>query len=241
MDAHRDIALITGASRGIGAACAEAFARAGYDLALLARTASALTEVVGRCEAHGVRALAIPVDVRDEAAVAEAVARCVADLGGLSVVINNAGIYAKGSAETLEPEVFARVMDVNVNGLMHVTRHALPHLVAAGGGAVIQVSSVAGRSSFAGGAAYCASKHAVMGYSEAVFEDVREAGVKVTVICPGFVNTEMVAGRGLIAERMIQPADIAAAALFVARFPTTGCPTEIVIRPQRTPYGSDPS
>ncbi len=129
-------------------------------------------------------------------------------------------------------------MDVNVNGLMYVTRHTLPHLVRGGRGAVIQIASVAGRGSFAGGGAYCASKHAVIGYSQSVFEDVREAGVKVTVICPGFVNTDMVDGRGLIMERMIQPADIARAALFVARFPGTGCPTEIVIRPQRTPYPS---
>ena len=192
--------------------------------------------MVERCEAHGARALAMPADVTDEAAVAAAVARCVMELGGPSVVINSAGTYAMGPADALDPAVFRRVMDINVNGLMYVTRHALPHLVAAGRGAVIQLSSVAGRSSFAGGAAYCASKHAVMGYSEAVFEDVREAGVKVTVICPGFVNTDMVAGRGLRMERMIQPGDIAKAALFVARFPDTGCPTEIVIRPQRTPY-----
>jgi len=125
---------------------------------------------------------------------------------------------------------------VNVNGLMCVTRHARPHLVAAGRGAVIQIASVAGRMSFSGGGAYCASKHAVMGYTEAVFEDVREAGVKVTAICPGFVNTDMVSGRGLLMDRMIQPADVATAALFVAGFPDTGCPTEIVLRPQRSPY-----
>ena len=236
MAERREVALITGASRGIGAACAEHFAKAGYDLALLARTEATLAEVVERCEAEGVRAVGMAVDVSDERAVSAAVTRCVDELGGLSVVINNAGTYAKGSADTLDPAVFERVMAINVNGLMYVTRHALPHLVSAGRGAVIQISSVAGRGSFAGGGAYCASKHAVIGYSEAVFEDVREAGVKVTVICPGFVNTEMVAGRGLLMERMIQPDDVASAALFAARFPSTACPTEIVIRPQRTPY-----
>lgn len=232
------VALITGASRGIGAACAEGFAEAGYDVALMARQAETLAPVAERCRAYGARVLALPVDVTDAEQVASAVGRCVDELGGLRVVLNNAGVYAKGSAEVLAPEVFAHVMDVNVNGLMHVTRYALPHLIAAQVGSVIQIASVAGKGSFAGGGAYCASKHAVLGYSESVFEDVREAGVKVTTLCPGFVNTEMVAGRGLLMERMIQPSDIAKTALFVAEFPSTACPTEIVIRPQRTPYPS---
>ena len=232
----RDVVLVTGASRGIGAACAEAFAAAGYDVALMARSLEGLSAVAARCEASGARALPLAVDVSDAAAVAAGVARVVAELGGLHVVINAAGIYASAPAQEMSPEVFDRVMAVNVNGLMYVTRSALPHLLAAGRGAVIQVASVAGRMSFSGGGAYCASKHAVLGYTEAVFEDVREAGVKVTTICPGFVNTDMVSGRGLLMERMIQPADVAEAALFVVGFPDTGCPTEIVLRPQRSPY-----
>jgi NADP-dependent 3-hydroxy acid dehydrogenase YdfG len=232
------VALVTGASRGIGAACAEGFAEAGYDVALIARRAETLASVADRCRAHGVRVLVAPTDVTNADQVASTVGRCVDELGGLTVVVNNAGVYANGSADALDPEVFAHVMDVNVNGLMHVTRYALPHLIAAKRGAVIQIASVAGRGSFAGGGAYCASKHAVLGYAQSVFEDVRESGVKVTTLCPGFVNTDMVAGRGLLMERMIQPTDIAKAALFVAEFPSTACPTEIVIRPQRTPYPS---
>ena len=234
--AEPKVALITGASRGIGAACAELFAEAGYDLALVSRRAESLSQVSTRCEALGARVLVLPADVSDATAVADLVERCVDELGGLSVVINNAGIYANGSAELLEPERFARVMAVNVNGLMNVTHYALPHLIAQQGGAIIQIASVVARQSFAGGGAYCASKHAVLGYTESVFEDVRRHGVKVSAICPGFVNTDMVAGRGLAMARMIQPRDVASAALFVADFPSTGCPTEIVIRPQRSPY-----
>ena len=232
------VALITGASRGIGSACAEGFAEAGYDVALVARSEETLEPVAARCRAYGRRVLIAATDVTDAAQVAAMVTRCVDELGGLSVVVNNAGVYASGPADELDPEVFAHVIDVNVHGLMHVTRYALPHLISAQGGAVIQIASVAGRGSFAGGGAYCASKHAVMGYSASVFEDVREAGVKVTTLCPGFVNTEMVAGRGLLMERMIQPSDVAKAAVFAAEFPSTACPTEIVIRPQRTPYPS---
>jgi 3-oxoacyl-[acyl-carrier protein] reductase len=101
---------------------------------------------------------------------------------------------------------------------------------------VIHIASIVSRMSFAGGGAYCASKHAVLGYSNALFEDVREAGVKVCAIQPGYVSTDMVAGRGLAMEKMIQPEDIAKTVTFVATYPDTGCPVEIIVRPQRAPF-----
>jgi NADP-dependent 3-hydroxy acid dehydrogenase YdfG len=126
---------------------------------------------------------------------------------------------------------------VNIKALMHLTRHALPHLMRQPRSAVVNISSIAGKMGFAGGGAYCASKHAVMGFSEAVFEDVREHGVKVCAICPGYVRTELISARGgLDAAKMLQPEDVADAVLYVARCADTACPTEIVLRPQRTPY-----
>ncbi|MEC9071113.1 MAG: SDR family NAD(P)-dependent oxidoreductase, partial [Myxococcota bacterium] len=147
-----------------------------------------------------------------------------------------AGIYASGLAHEADMDAFDQVIDVKVKALMRLTRLSLPHLLEASPAAVINVASVAGKMTFRGGGAYCASKHAVMGFTGSVFEDVREQGVKVCAICPGFVNTSMVAGRGLDMDKMIQPDDIADAVAFVASFPDTGCPTEIVIRPQRNPY-----
>jgi NAD(P)-dependent dehydrogenase (short-subunit alcohol dehydrogenase family) len=103
--------------------------------------------------------------------------------------------------------------------------------------AIINIASISGKMSFGGAAVYAASKHALVGFTGSLYEDVREAGIKVCAICPGFVNTGMASRNpDLDPSRMIQPEDVARAVLFVACFPETGCPTEIVIRPQRSPY-----
>ena len=202
---------------------------------MLARSAGPLEETAALCRAAGGRALAIPVDVTDREALRGAVDQTVAELGGLHVLVNNAGIYAKGPAQSADLDAFDAVIDVNVKSVMTLTRLALPHLIATGGGAVVNIGSVAGRMTFPEGGAYCASKWALLGYAGAVFEDVREHGVKVCTINSGYTSTGMVAGRGLDMTRMIQPADIAHAVVFVATFPATACPTEIVIEPQRSP------
>ena len=231
------VAMISGASRGIGRAVALDLARAGADLTLLARSEEALAETATLCREAGARVLAIPTDVTDRAALERAVAKIVDELGGLNLLVNNAGIYAKSPAQSADISAFERVIDVNVKGLMNLTRLALPHILAAQGQrAVIHIASIVSRMSFPEGGAYCASKHAVLGYSNALFEDVREAGVKVCAIQPGFVATDMVAGHGLAMEKMIQPDDIAKTVRFVATYPDTGCPVEIIVRPQRSPY-----
>jgi NADP-dependent 3-hydroxy acid dehydrogenase YdfG len=229
--------MISGASRGIGRAVALDLARAGADLTLLARSEEALAETATLCRAEGARVLAIPTDVTERAALERAVSKTVDELGGLNVLVNNAGIYAKGPAQSADIDAFERVIDVNVKALMNLTRLALPHILAAQGHrAVIHIASIVSRMSFAQGGAYCASKHAVLGYSNSLFEDVREAGVKVCAIRPGFVATDMVAGHGLDMDKMIQPQDIAKTVRFVATYPDTGCPVEIIVRPQRSPY-----
>lgn len=230
------VAMISGASRGIGRAIALDLARAGADLALLARSEEALAETATLCREEGVRVLAIPTDVTERAALERAVSKTVDELGGLNVLVNNAGIYAKGPAQSADIDTFERVIDVNVKALMNLTRLTLPHILASRGHrAVIHIASIVSRMSFAQGGAYCASKHAVLGYSNSLFEDVREAGVKVCAIQPGFVATDMVAGHGLDMDKMIQPQDIAQTVRFVATYPDTGCPVEIIVRPQRSP------
>ena len=128
-----------------------------------------------------------------------------------------------------------RIFEVNVFASMRATRYAAAHLKASGNGSVIFISSVAGHLSFAGSGVYCSSKHALNGLAGSVFEDLREFGVKVSSISPGYVNTSMPSGN-LDAHKMIQPEDIAHAVRFVMEFPSTGCPTEITILPQRSPY-----
>ena len=231
------VAMISGASRGIGRAVAVDLARAGADLTLLARSEEALEETAALCREEGSRVLALITDVTDRAQLERAVSKTLGELGGLNILVNNAGIHATGKAQSADIEAFERVIDVNVKALMNLSRLALPHILAAQGHrAVIHIASVVSRMSFGGGGAYCASKHAVLGYSNSMFEDVREAGVKVCAIQPGFVATDMVAGHGLKMDKMIQPQDIAKTVRFVATYPETGCPVEIIVRPQRSPY-----
>ena len=133
-------------------------------------------------------------------------------------------------------QAWDRVIDINLRSLIHLTRHALPEIEKGPRGAIINIASISARMSHGGAGIYCATKHGVLGFAGSVFEDVRERGVKVSTICPGFVNTDMVSARDLVLEKTIQPEDIARTVLFVLTFPDTGCPTEIVVRPQRSPY-----
>jgi len=231
------VAMVSGASRGIGRAVALDLAQAGADLTLLARSEEALEETANLCREAGARVLALITDVTDRSQLERAVSKTLGELGGLNILVNNAGIHATGAAQSADIEAFERVIDVNVKALMNLSRLALPHILAAQGHrAVIHIASVVSRMSFARGGAYCASKHAVLGYSNSMFEDVREAGVKVCAIQPGFVATDMVAGHGLNMDKMIQPQDIAKTVRFVATYPETGCPVEIIVRPQRSPH-----
>ncbi len=231
-----NVALITGASRGIGRAIALALAREGVHVALTARSSEALEETVMLCGEQGINALSIIADLSHAEETARIVGTTVAELGGIDILINNAGVFGHGAAHDADLEQWDRGIDINLRSLVHLTRHALPHIEKNRHGAVINIASISGKMSHPNAGIYCATKHAVVGFSGSVFEDVREKGIKVCAICPGFVNTDMVAGRGLVPEKAIQPEDIARTVLFVLRFPDTGCPTEIIVRPQRSPY-----
>ena len=125
------------------------------------------------------------------------------------------------------------MLDVNFRGFTHIVRHALPHINESPCGAIVSIGSIT--SGYSGAGMYHASKRALSGYCESLFEDVREFGTKVCVINPGYVNTPMVRSDRLERGRMIQPEDIARTIIFVLQMPETACPTEITIRPQRTP------
>jgi len=230
------VALVTGASRGIGRAVAVTLAREGVQVALCARARDPLEETAAACGEHGVDTLVLPADLARPELTQGLVADTVARFGRLDFLVNNAGVFGGGAADRADLATWNRTIDVNLRSLMHLTRHALPAIEQQSRGAVVNIASVSGKQSHGGAADYCATKHAVVGFTGALFEDVRAHGVKVCAICPGFVNTDMVAGDRLVPERMIQPEDIARTVLFVLRFPDTGCPVEIVVRPQRSPY-----
>jgi NADP-dependent 3-hydroxy acid dehydrogenase YdfG len=232
------VALITGASRGIGKAVALSLAKAGVGVALVSRNAEALEETAQACRESGNPTLVLPCDLEDTASIQQLVSETTAKLGGLNILINNAGVNAGGAADNGDLETWDLAIDINLRALMHLTRHALPEIEKASWGAVINVASMAGRRPFGGASAYCATKHGVVGFTHALFEDVRERNIKVCAVCPGFVATEMTSELGLSSEKMIQPDDVAKAVEFVLSYPDTGCPIEIQIMPQRSPYAA---
>jgi NADP-dependent 3-hydroxy acid dehydrogenase YdfG len=175
--------LITGASSGIGAACAEAFARAGAGLILCARRVDKVAELVSRLDAD---AEVVELDVRDREAVNT-------ELGGrdVDVLVNNAGLAAGFEPlQTGDPELWDRMIDTNVTGLLNVTRAVVPGMIANGRGHVINVGSIAGHETYPSGAVYCASKAAVDRITTGLRMDLLGSGVRVSTVDPGLVETE---------------------------------------------------
>jgi clavulanate-9-aldehyde reducatase len=234
-------ALVTGASSGIGHATALALADAGASVAIAARRVDRLTDLEKEVRARGVDALSLELDVTDETAVRAAVAASVDTLGGLDLVVNNAGVMLLGRIEGADTEDWRRMINTNVLGLMYVSHAALPHLLESKG-TLVQVSSIAGRVARLGSGAYNASKWAVNAFSESLRQEVTARGVRVVLIEPGMVDTEL---RTHITQqsakdnayaraatmRQLQAGDIAAAILYAATAPDHVAINEILIRP----------
>jgi len=232
---QNQVALVSGASRGIGQEIALMLAREGASIALLSRTREALEETKKKCESLGAKVAVIPADLSRSSICSEVIGQTVQELGGLNILINNAGVLEMGPTQEADLEKWDRVLDVNLKSLIHLTVNALPEIQKAPRGAIINIASVAGKWTMPGLAIYNASKFGVVGFSGALFDDVREKNIKVCDICPGWVRTDMASSAGLDGSKMIQPQDIADTVKFVLNFSDEGCPTEIIIRPQQTP------
>lgn len=194
-------ALITGASRGIGRAIAEAFACEGADLFLTATAVANLAATEASVAARGRRVFAHAADVGDEAAV-DAMMTAAADaLGGLDIVVNNAGIYAGKPFTDYTTAEFDAVMKVNVYGVFYVLQRAVRHMQAQGRGKIVNIASTAGKWESPNQAAYNASKHAVVGLTRCVALENAAHGITVNAICPGFVETDMVSEFKVHADR----------------------------------------
>src|SRR6476469_2766828 len=185
------VVAITGASSGIGEATALALAAEGAAVSLGARREDRLKELAQRIEADGGRALAIEVDVADEAGARSFIERTHQELGGLDVLVNNAGVMLLGPIEGANLEHWRRMVDVNVLGLLYCTHTALPLMREAGGGTIVNISSVAGRFARAGSGVYNLTKFGVGAFSEALRQEAVGIGVRVTTIEPGAVAPEL--------------------------------------------------
>lgn len=191
------VALVTGASSGIGAAAARSLAAQGAAVALVARRKDRLDVLAAEITGNGGKALVIEADITEQPQAADAVARTVAELGRLDTVINNAGVMLLGPAATAPLEEWQRMVAINVNGLLYVTYAALPHLTAAAEDAprqvadVVNISSVAGRVARSGSAVYNLTKHGVGAFTESLRQEFSPKHVRVSVVEPGSTKTEL--------------------------------------------------
>jgi NADP-dependent 3-hydroxy acid dehydrogenase YdfG len=185
------VALVTGASSGIGAATARALAAAGANMALAARRADRLHALEEQIENDGGEALSIPTDVTDESDVGGMVDATVAEFGRLDALVNSAGVMLVAPVESADPDDWRRMVEVNLLATMNATRAALPALRENGGGHVVNLSSDARRSPSARFGAYAATKAGVTAFSESLRAEVADAGVRVTVVEPGATDTEL--------------------------------------------------
>lgn len=234
--------LITGASAGIGAACARAFAAEGARLVLAARRAERLEESADKLRGSGTDVLALELDVRDAAGVAEALGALPAEWSAIDVLVNNAGL-GRGMDKLWNgtPAEWDEMVDTNVKGLLYVTGAVVPGMVERGHGHVINLGSVAGHEVYPGGAVYCATKHAVGAITRGLRMDVLGTGVRVSTVDPGMVETEFSVVRfhgdqeraKNVYRNMnpLTPEDIAETVVWVATRPPHVCIDEIIIKP----------
>src|SRR3954462_11674771 len=185
------VAAVTGASSGIGEATALALAAEGAAVALGARREDRLRDLANRIESDGGRALPIEVDVGDESSARSFVERTASELGSFDILVNNAGVMLLGPIEGTDTEQWRRMVDVNVLGLLYCTHAALPLMRAGGGGDIVNLSSVAGRFARAGSGVYNLTKFGVNAFSEALRQEVIDARIRVIVVEPGYVETEL--------------------------------------------------
>lgn len=227
-------ALVTGATEGIGRATAFALGRAGYRVGVCARTASNVQKLIGELRAEGITAAGKAADVGHPGEVAALVDAVTAELGPIDTLINNAGIARFRPLLELSLEDWDATMATNVRSLYLVTRAVLGGMVERQSGVIVNVASLAGKNPIAGGTAYVASKHAVLGFSRSLMLEVRKAGVRVLAICPGSVDTTLIrpvrkddGHHGAI----LDPSDVAQAILDALRMPSRALVSEIDLRP----------
>jgi 3-oxoacyl-[acyl-carrier protein] reductase len=182
-------ALVTGASSGLGRATAITLARAGADVALVARSAEELESAREEASRSGGRALSFPVDLAREDEATRAVGRTVEAFGRIDVLVNAAGTDVPGTVEELDVEGWDRTLSVNLRAPFLLSKAAFPHMREAGGRTIVNVSSVAGKKGWANASAYCASKFGLTGFTEALADEGREHGIRAIVLYPGAMAT----------------------------------------------------
>jgi 3-oxoacyl-[acyl-carrier protein] reductase len=229
------LCLITGGSRGIGLAIARMLLEEGARVAICARNQEALDSALERLNRSAPGKVSGKVaDVKDCEQVRALFEYVDRTLGGLDVLVNNAGVGRFAPISDLSVEDWATTIGTNLSGAFYCSREALFRFVTRGGGYIVNISSLAGKNAFAGGTAYNASKFGLNGFSEALMQDTRYANVRVSTVAPGSVETDF-GGHGAPADWRVQPGDVAEIVRMLLRMPARTMASYVEVRPSRPP------
>jgi NAD(P)-dependent dehydrogenase (short-subunit alcohol dehydrogenase family) len=231
------VAIVTGGTKGIGRGIAEALVREGVNVCISARKDDEIDEAIAALnKLGGGKAIGFVCDVRDYAQVKSLFERTAAEFGGIDILVNNAGIGIFASVEEMSPEDFRAILETNLFGVFYCCHEAIPLMKQRGGGYIINISSLAGANPHPRMAAYNASKFGLNGFSEALMQEVRLDGIKVSYIMPGSVNTEF--GGDTPSDKnswQLQPEDIARVVVDLLHHDERSLPSRVEIRPSRPP------
>ncbi len=230
------VAVVTGAGRGIGAAIAKELSGLGATSVLCGRTRGALEAVARAIAEAGGKAEVVPCDVTNLAPVQAAAGRVEASFGHVDILVNNAGIGGFGGPlHQLPPEAWEQILNTNLRGVYYMVRAFAPMMIRARSGHIINISSLAGKNALPNGAAYAASKWGLNGLSYSLAEELRGYNIRVAVICPGSTNTELSPHVGKDPGKMLQPEDVAHAVAMLVTQSAQSFVSEILLRPTQKP------
>jgi NAD(P)-dependent dehydrogenase (short-subunit alcohol dehydrogenase family) len=233
------VAIVTGGTRGIGYAVADALAGEGASVAVSGTREESLKRAESQLGArHPGRVLACKSDVRDEAQVNALVEATISRFGGLDILVNNAGIGHFVEVGRMTPGAWREVIDTNLTGVFYACHASLPHLRKRGGGWIINISSLAGKNAFSGGAAYCASKSGLNAFSEALMQEVRYDNIRVSYVMPGSVDTGFMGTTpDPPSDWKLSPADVARVVVDLIHHDRRSLPSRVEIRPSKPRKG----
>jgi 3-oxoacyl-[acyl-carrier protein] reductase len=229
------VALITGASRGIGLAIAQKLGQMGARLSLCARDATPLEKAAKEIKSQGASAIAVPADVTRSSDIAFLVKKTEQTLGPIEILVNNAGIGYFAPVQQAEEANWDAVLDTNLKAVFLLSKAVAPGMIERRGGHIVNIASLAGKNAFAGGSIYCASKWGLLGLTQCMAEDLRPYGIRVGAICPGTVATEFSPHAGKDPRKMLQPEDVAHAVEMILTQSPQSFISEVDLRPTQKP------
>ncbi len=231
MKLHDKVAVVTGASRGIGKSVAEHFAAEGARLVVSARDAERIDSLARELKSKGTEVISVVADVSRESDIVSLVKSAVDAFGRIDILVNNAGFGIFKPVAEMKTDEFDSLFNVNMRGTFIATREALPHMIRQGDGVIINIASLAGKNAVENGAAYAATKWAMLGFAKSLMLEVRRHNIRVITICPGSVDTDFGSGHHPNRDRLLKPDDVAEAAVLAASLPPTAMMSEIDLRP----------